>query len=388
MNNLLEIIYISAITVCLLLVSCSDMNELSDRFLKEGETTYATLPDSVTVGAGKERVQFEIFITTNRVKTTRIYWNNHTDSVDIEIGNQAGVFYKTIENLPEQSYLFDLVNLDQYGNRSLPYEVSGRSLGEKYESTMLNRRLVSLSANNAGNKVLVWGGMDESLDAGYTEISYTNTEDENVLIEVPLSDNSTIITDLKPGSLPKYRTVYIPDEMVVDVFYTDFAEASLAYDGDFLLIKSEISIMGYSNQHDSGDNAAKHALDDNYTNRWHTRVGKNYPHWMVFDIGGEVLVSRFSIWPSVFGLETGKIFDNRLPATFSLWGRNDEPPSDNLSGEEGWTQLGNYSIEERGGEQTFIIDNPIPVKYLKMSSPNGLNGTTMMVIGEFDIYSR
>lgn len=388
MSNLMKTIYISAATICLLFVSCSDMNELSDRFLKEGETTYAALPDSVAVGAGKERVQFEIFITTNRVKTTRIYWNNRTDSVDIEIGNQAGVFYKTIENLPEQSYLFDLVNLDQYGNRSLPYEVSGRSLGEKYESTMLNRRLVSLSANNAGNKVLVWGGMDESLDAGYTEISYTNTEDENVLIEVPLSDNSTIITDLKPGSLPKYRTVYIPDEMVVDVFYTDFAEASLAYDGDFLLIKSEISIMGYSNQHDSGDNAAKHALDDNYTNRWHTRVGENFPHWMAFDLGGEVPISRFSIWPSVFGLNPGEMYDNRLPAQFSLWGRIDAPRSDNLSEEEGWTQLGNYSFEDKGGEQTFIIDNPIPVRYFKMYAPSGLHGTALMVIGEFDIYSR
>jgi len=120
----MKIIYITAITVCLLFVSCSDMNELSDRFLKKGETTYAALPDSVTVGAGKERVQFEIFITTNRVKTTRIYWNNRTDSVDIEIGNQAGVFYKTIENLPEQSYLFDLVNLDQCEPRSIWESVS------------------------------------------------------------------------------------------------------------------------------------------------------------------------------------------------------------------------------------------------------------------------
>ncbi len=384
----MEIIYISAITVCLLFVSCSDMNELSDRFLKEGETTYAALPDSVAVGAGRERVQFQIFITTNRVKTTRIYWNNRADSIDLEIGNQGGVFYKTIENLPEQSYLFDLVNIDQYGNRSLPYEVSGRSLGEKYESTMINRRLVSLSANNAGNKVLVWGGMDESLDAKYTEISYTNTEDENILIEVPLSESNTLITDLKPGSLPRYRTIYIPDEMAIDVFYTDFAEGSLTYEGDYPLLKSEISIMGYSNQHDSGDNAARHALDGNYTNRWHTRVGENFPHWMVFDIGGEVPVSRFSIWPSVFGLNPGQLYDNRLPSEFSLWGRIDAPPSDNLSGEEGWTHLGNYSFEDKGGEQTFIIDNPIPVRYFKMYAPSGGNGTNLMVIGEFDIYSR
>ena len=117
MKNLMKAIY-TAIGI-FLLVSCSDMNELSDKFLKDGEITYAVLPDSVTIGAGKERLQFEIFIQTNRVKTTRIYWNNYTDSVDVEIENKDGVFYKIIENLPEQSYVFNLVNIDQYGNRSL-----------------------------------------------------------------------------------------------------------------------------------------------------------------------------------------------------------------------------------------------------------------------------
>lgn len=131
MKNLIKAIYAAIGIFLLLLVSCSDMNELSDRFLKDGEITYAVLPDSVTIGAGKERLQFEIFIQTNRVKTTRIYWNNYADSVDVEIENKDGVFYKIIENLPEQSYLFNLVNIDQYGNRSLPYEVSGRTLGEK-----------------------------------------------------------------------------------------------------------------------------------------------------------------------------------------------------------------------------------------------------------------
>lgn len=385
MKNLMKAIY-TAIGI-FLLVSCSDMNELSDKFLKDGEITYAVLPDSVTIGAGKERLQFEIFIQTNRVKTTRIYWNNYTDSVDVEIENKDGVFYKIIENLPEQSYVFNLVNIDQYGNRSLPYEVSGRTLGEKYESTMIDRRVTSIRTNSSGNRILIWGNVDESSDAKYTEVSYINNENENVILQVPLSDERSVITDLKPGNMPKYRTIYIPDEMAFEVFYTDFKETTLTYDGDYSMIKSEIIILGYSNQHDSGDNAAKNVLDDNYNNRWHTLVSANYPHWMVFDLGGDVPFSRFSIWPSIFGLNAGETYDVRLPDKFSLWGRNDAP-NGNLIDEMGWTKLGEYYYENRGGEQTFVIENPIPVRYLKMYAPSGLNGTNIMSIGEFDIYSK
>lgn len=387
MKNLIKAIYTAIGTFLLLLGSCSDMNELSDRFLKDGEITYAVLPDSVAIGAGKERLQFEIFIQTNRVKTTRIYWNNHADSVDVEIGNKDGVFYKIIENLPEQSYLFNLVNIDQYGNRSLPYEVSGRTLGEKYESTMIDRRITSISTNSSGNRILMWGNVDESSDARYTEVSYINNENENVILQVPLSEKRTVITDLKLGNMPMYRTIYIPDEMAFEVFYTDFKETTLTYDGDYSMIKSEIIILGYSNQHNSGDNAAKNVLDDNYNNRWHTLVSANYPHWMVFDLGGDVLFSRFSIWPSIFGLNAGQTYDVRLPDKFSLWGRNDAP-NGNLIDEIGWTKLGEYYYENRGGEQTFVIESPIPVRYLKMYAASGSNGTNIMSIGEFDIYSK
>jgi hypothetical protein len=363
------------------------MNELSDRFLSKGETTYVTKPDSIAVGSGRERVKFEIYIKTNRVKTARIYWNNRADSTDIEVGNTDGVFSTVIEGLREQSYLFDLVNIDRYGNRSLPYEVSGRSLGEKYESAMINRRLVSINADKSGNKILEWGNVDESLDARYSEVSYIDVNGRETVRTIPLSESVTRIPDLKSGSLPRYRTVYIPDEMALDRFYTPYRDGELTYPGEYMLLKSDIAIVGYSNQHDSGDNAASHALDNNYGNRWHTLVSSNFPHWMVFDLASEAPVSRISIWPSVFGLNAGQTFDNRLPASFTLWGRTDAP-GDDLASEEGWTKLGEYPCEERGGEQTFAIANPVPVRYLKFYSPSGMNGTTMMVIGEFDFYTK
>ncbi|MDR1224135.1 MAG: hypothetical protein LBL07_14840 [Tannerella sp.] len=385
MKNLIKAIY--GIMACLLCASCSDMNELSDRFLSKGETTYATMPDSIAVGAGRERVKFEIYMKTNRVKTTRIYWNNRADSAEIEIGNTDGVFSTIIEGLREQSYLFDLVDIDRYGNTSLPYEVSGRSLGERYESAMINRRIVSINVDKSGSKILEWGNVDESLDARYSEVSYTDVNNREVVLTVPLSESVTYIPDLKLGALPKYRTVYIPDEMALDRFYTPYRDGELKYPGDYFLLKSDITIIGYSTQHDSGNNAAMHALDNNYSNRWHTQASSNYPHWMAFDLAGESSVSRVSIWPSVFDLAAGQTFDNRLPATVTLWGRTDGPGEDLVS-EEGWTKLGEYPCEERGGEQTFVIANPIPVRYLKLYAPSGINGSAVMVIGEIDIYTK
>ncbi|MDR0698912.1 MAG: discoidin domain-containing protein [Tannerella sp.] len=387
MKNLMKIIYRLGMMVCLLCASCSDMNELSDRFLGKGETTYAVMPDSVAVGAGKERVKFEVYIKTNRVKTIRIYWNNRTDSTDIETDNTDGVFSQIIENLREQSYLFNVVNIDSYGNKSLPYEISGRALGEKYESAMVNRRLISIYADKSGGKVLEWGSVDESLDVKYSEVSYTNVDGRETVRTVPLSEAITVIPDIKSGSLPKYRTIYIPDEMAIDLFYTPYRDGELKYPGDYPLLKSDISIIGYSNQHDNGNNAARNAFDGNYNNRWHSQASANYPHWMAFDLAGETPVSRISIWPSVYDLAAGQTYDNRLPATVTLWGRTDTP-GDDLTAEDGWINLGTYNCEDRNGEQTFVIDNPAPVRYLKVYAPGGLNGTTMIVIGEIDIYTK
>ena len=386
MKNLIKAFFLSGIMVCMLFTSCSDMNELSDRFLKDGEISYAAMPDFAYVGAGKERVQFLIWFTTNRVKTVRIYWNNYSDSTDVEIGNQTGVFQKIVENLPEQSYLFNMVSLDQYGNKSLPYEMSGRTLGAKYESSMLNRSLVSINADKLGNKVLEWGNVDESSDAKYTEVKYTNVNNESVTIVVPLTESKTIIPDLKLNTLPQYRTVYIPDLLELDVFGTPFKDGELKYAGEFMLLKPEISIMGYSSQHDSGSNAAKNVLDNNYANRWHTRSPGNFPHWMAFNMGAEVTISRFSLFASIFDPEVGN-YDTRLPASVTLWGRTDEPPSDDLGSDEGWTKLGEYPCENRIGEQTFVINSPIPVRYFKMFSPSGVHAT-LMVLGEVDFYSR
>lgn len=228
MKNLIKVIYACIGIGFLFLVSCSDMNELSNRFLKNGEITYAVLPDSVIIRPGKERLQFQIFIRTNRVKTTRIYWNNRTDSIDVEIGNKDGIFYKTLENLPEQSFLFNLVNIDQYGNKSLPFEVTGNAYGEIYRSSLLNRTIKGAEFNNNNYWTIEWRQIEPTSEIVATQLEYVDNEGNVQKIVIHPDSLTTEIKNMPTDTEYKYRTAYVPP-FGIDTFYTDYTLSKSFY---------------------------------------------------------------------------------------------------------------------------------------------------------------
>lgn len=369
--------------------SCSDMNELSDRFLDQGEIIYASKVDTASIGSGNGRVKIEMRIKTNRIKTVRIYWNDRADSLDVSINNQPGVFSTIIGNLAERNYIFNLVSFDVQGNKSLKYELSGQAFGENYQASMVNRSISSISASNIGNKIAVWGNIDTmTLNAKYSEISYTNLAGNTVLLKVPVSIKQTTIPDPKPGTTIEYRTAYIPDKMGVDTFYT--ALKSYTSDGYFMLLKSEWALRAFSDQHPSSDNLAINAIDGNYNNRWHSNVNapvSPYPHWLTIDLGGEVTITRFCIWGSKYALGAGQIVDDRLPSEFKLLGRT-EAPSD-PDNDNDWTVLGefecNYAIP---GEQRYDIAVPTKARYFKFVATKGGADATIISLGEIDIYTE
>ena len=50
------------------LVSCSDMNDLHQPYLDQGEHIYAAKVDAVVVRPGNERIQLDLFYTAQRIK--------------------------------------------------------------------------------------------------------------------------------------------------------------------------------------------------------------------------------------------------------------------------------------------------------------------------------
>ncbi|MEA4917208.1 DUF4998 domain-containing protein [Proteiniphilum sp.] len=377
LKYLIAPIYIIGIILLIPLgYSCSDMNELADRFLDNGETIYAAKVDSASAGTGNRRILIELYIRTPRIEAVRIYWNNNTDSVDVPINGRMDIFKKTIDGLAEKSYIFNLVSFDKHGNRSLPYEVTGTVYGENYQSTLLNRGVYLIQSDTYGNKFITWGNVDVTFGAKYTEIQYTNQTGKNVTLKVPVEDSRTVIPDYKGGTKFKYRTVYVPDQMGVDTFYTDYKESVSTH---FSLIKQGWKIVNFSSQHAGGDNAVTNIIDGTNATRWHcdaTPAGPPYPHHVTFDLGGIVTVSQFGVWATTFEQATGNV-DLRGPDKIQFLVSRD--------GNE-WTDLGSFDFDRsKLGEQLYPV-TPTQARYYKFM---GIRGPEKyMVLGELDVYSQ
>src|SRR4051812_45242134 len=102
-----RVIALGIVWIVIVFMDCSDMNDLHQPFLDRGEITYAAKVDSVATHLGKNRIQFELIVKSQRIKTVRIYWNDYMDqnsdvilfrdSSDVDISGK-GVFKKILDN--------------------------------------------------------------------------------------------------------------------------------------------------------------------------------------------------------------------------------------------------------------------------------------------------
>lgn len=201
------------------MTACDGMNDLHVGYLEEGERIYAAKVDSVSPGAGKLRVNMEVFIKSQRINKLRIYWNSYQDSLDYMINENKGVFNIMVENLPEREYLFQIVSFDKYGNHSLPVEVTSRTYGESYRSTLSNRIISSLKKGEHGEALFSWAPAAD--DAQYTVLQYTDNKNNLQIREIDAALSQDTISDYLPTSSFSYYTVYRPASNSPDTFDTD-----------------------------------------------------------------------------------------------------------------------------------------------------------------------
>ena len=198
--------------------SCNKMNDLHSPYLNEGEIIYAAKVDSVAPGAGKGRIQMEMFIISQRIETMRIYWNDYKDSLSVAISQKTGSWKTMLNNMAEKGYIFKYVSIDKYGHKSLPFEVTGNVYGDRFQAMLGNRVISSKTALVSGKITITWSG---AVDKGVRcDLVYKNLSGSFVTVKVPMSQTSTIITDM--ASDLKYQTLFLPETTAIDTFYTDF----------------------------------------------------------------------------------------------------------------------------------------------------------------------
>ncbi len=364
--RIINIYTLCVVLFAFLLQSCSEMNEPVDRFLDEGEIIYAAKVDSVAPRTGKNRIQLEISILSQRIEFVRILWNDLQDSVDIEIGNKTGVFSTVLNEMEEKNYLFQLVSYDEFGNKSLPVEATGKVYGAVYESKLVSRSGKIVSSVN-GLVVNFSSAPDGNVA---TEVNYMNSSGEATTVSVPATENSYVITDSNLDSEFAFSSTYSA-EHGIDLFYS----SSYSLSGPFKFDVNDLSIVDYSTTHGGGENNVSNIISGDEGVRWHSQAGgSSYPHYATIDMGGERTISKLGIWRSIF--DGGG--DNRAPDEIQLFISMDN---------ENWTDIGlgvtpfNRLIN---GEQFFELPTRVQARYLKFVAVSGPENN--MVLGGINIY--
>lgn len=349
---------------------CQDMDSTYKEFIVPGGLTYVGKPSGVKAYTGKYRVLLKWARNPDpKVTKTRVYWNNYRDSVEVESKVGEDSLSVLLEGLNEQNYSFFLRSFDESGNMSVPVEVITRVFGTQYEQSLLNRGLNRSTLDADGNVTLNWGLANISAGTLRTEVFYTSLDGSIKNIDVPAGEDGSEIDDFTSGKPLRYRTVYVPDSLAIDTFYTGYDTV-----GQFLFDKGGWKIVSFSSEHPGDANRVLNFVDGTDATRWHSHAsaGPNYPHHATIDMGTEQKITQFGVWRTTF--ENGG--DDRAPDRIQFLVSNDN---------ENWTDLGSYSFDRFvNGEQLFPVDDAPRGRYFKFV---GLSGPhPYIVMGEISVY--
>jgi len=368
MKKILHIGLIVFITICVF-AACTKMDATYKQFVVPGGLTYTGKATAPKAYSGLNRIKIAWLRGSDpSVIKAKIFWNNFKDSLSVDIPPAGDTVSAMITNLDEKSYTFVIRTYDGKGNSSIPVEVVGGSYGVKYQAQLLTRPVNSTVLSAKGKLTINWGGADVSNGAFASEVKYTDVAG-NVKSQVFSVDQKTSeITDIKPNTNYKFRTIFKPDSLSIDNFYTAYSDGGL-----FAFDKKDWKIIDYSTQHSAGDNAVTNFIDGTDATRWHTCAGcSSYPHYATIDMGIERTITQFGVWRTTF--ETGG--DDRGPDKFQFFTSTDN---------KNWVNQGTFNFNRLiNGEQRYLTPNNPRARYFKFVGISGPQ--SYMVMGEISTY--
>ncbi len=351
--------------------SCKKMDSTYKEFIVEGGKTYPGKAKSAILHGGNKRATLVWLRGTDpKIVKAKIFWNSNQDSVELNIPANQNVMSYEFTNLEENYYTFTIRNYDAQGRQSVAVEVGGNVYGDRYQSRILERPLSTAFLKNSNVLALSWNVADTVTGAYKTEVEYTSTTGRTKTVRFNARELLTEIADYSPGSEFRYRTLYLPDTMAIDTFYTGYLSQRNVF-----LDKKEWSLIAFSDQYSSGNEAAKNMIDGNQYTRWHTN-GSAYPHSITVDMGAVRPIKRFSTLNSLYDGPGG---DNRAPIKIQFLVSND-----NVT----WTSLGEYSSNNVIlTEQFYQMPANSSGRYFKLVGLQGPAGNSQyMVLGEVSAY--
>ncbi len=367
---------IAVLIISLTLYSCKDQDAMFKEYVVKGGISYLGSVSGLKARIGYNRLEVNFNVVDASTTKVGIYWNDYQDSVMIDITSAKAV--KQIVNLPEGQYSLFVKSFDKYGNSSNPAELITRTVGDNFFATLAHRGLKSKSTSFSNDLLLEWQNADPINGARFTELVYISTDGKEKRIRVENETTTTSIDDYKEGTTFKRITYYSPDNQWLDTIIPPVVpETSL------MINKKLGSVIAYSTQ--NGGNAAKNFYNGNQADMWMTN--NNYPEYATIDLGREIPVSGFGVWPSY--QQTNGRADPRAPTRIKF--------ECSLNNEE-WTTISEFDYDNSMYYYSRIFEILVTkARYVRFtgvectqspvfSSGIGGPGNKIMNLAELDVF--
>lgn len=353
------VFYLTVLSIMLLaLSSCKKTDHEYREFVVPGGIIY---PGKVSTGLianpGRNRIKISWARGNDpTVVKARIFWNFYTDSVEINIPKSEvnDTINVIIDNLPEKSYSFIIRTYDAKGNISVPVELLSVSYGDLYQGSLLTRPLSASTMDPRNTVNISWGAADISNGAFATEVKYTDTLGISRIQRFPITEDKSVISGIEEGGYFEYRTLFLPDSLSIDTFYTNYSEVKVPgfkeeipknswevypLPGDFYQFNASYPVTRVWD----GNTVA----DANIFLVQGSDPAISKPNWFTVDMGLKAVFSRVALYQRPHGTAP---FQGYWPKKFSIWGSND-PDAD--GGWDNWRQLGTFTYTSTEFSEVF-----------------------------------
>jgi hypothetical protein len=355
------------------------MDEVYKEFLKP-EIPYVGAPDSIKVLPGKDRLALRFELKDPSTTNILIYWNNRNDSTraNVNMVKPIEIVEVEIKNLLENAYSFDLIAHDSKGNSSIIKSVVGKVYGSKYATSLLDTPVKGAYINDKNTDLVdvSWGTPDET--ALGMDIIYTNESGDEIELYASAwnsqSGQAVKVTQLenhKSGTNLMYRTLFLPDPLAIDTFYTEF---------------SSVRVKGVAVEHNrsawtaeglnDGNRPPSNMLDGKYGSSgetvWHMiKTPASYPKNAIIDmkqvntISGFYLMQRWNLDGAV----------NLIELKISMNG-------------ETWKTLGEFNMASIRDKQYIELPEDVECQYFEIIVKSDHKGGGSTAIAELGTFRR
>ncbi|MDR2038665.1 MAG: Ig-like domain-containing protein [Bacteroidales bacterium] len=232
MKNMLKYMAVFFVVV-VILTQCDKMNDLHDKYLKDGEIIYVAKFDSMKVFSGIERMVIHYWLSDPQVKNLEIKWDLGKKSKVFEVGLTTPDAPGIVEVSPitEGTNSFELINLNaDLADASVATRFTIPIYGENYQKALDNRIIRDYDYKHAGDSMRIYWVASTYEGTIGTELTYfTSSGEQRIdtiarpedLVSRPnpndpanpipvLFRNVTKIPDILDGSDLVYRVIYKP----------------------------------------------------------------------------------------------------------------------------------------------------------------------------------